>query len=486
MKALGVLIVSVALIPVAARSAHNENGQGFDVRNYGAKCDGAADDSAAIMAAVSAAGAGQVYIPAATCVAQIKISTAGESLYIAKGGTLQNPAGSSGYAITVAANNVTIEGEGTVDGNKTKLKPVCDASNNCGGVRAVNVSYLTIRDLTFTNSHHNIFATCTPQMKVLNTKQYSGLGLSGVQVGILSGSAACGVIEGPVVDGNLFDTTGADAPTTQYTVQIWGYPMYAVPGPAYRINHSRLTNNTFYKRHGLDSTELRMGQNAVVSGNLSYGGTIGISMVEQASATVTGNTSHGPTLECLESCDDLDTTFSGNVCYGDNVTQSSVHYTSFYPPGTGPGRNLSVTGDTSTGLTRAAIWAQDTSGVYLSGINAQCALFSGTANACIFLSNVVNFSVTNSLLDGKSQGVTRGIYVAGASSDGVISNNTIQNSPAGNGVFIRAGDGQTLDRVTVTGNVFKNVRYPISFGQIGNGVIGAKVKASANVSDTPR
>lgn len=59
---------SVGESPLQTRSRENSRAV-FNVRDYGAKCDGKADDSNAIQAAVRAAdGQGIVYIPAGTCV----------------------------------------------------------------------------------------------------------------------------------------------------------------------------------------------------------------------------------------------------------------------------------------------------------------------------------------------------------------------------------------------------------------------------------
>ncbi|MFZ0251666.1 MAG: right-handed parallel beta-helix repeat-containing protein [Acidimicrobiales bacterium] len=93
-------------------------GQVFNVKAYGAVGDGSTDDTAAIVAAQAAAGAGCVLFPAGTyLVGGLSIATAGQAFKIEAGAKILAKAAISGPVITVSAASVTILGPGTVDGN---------------------------------------------------------------------------------------------------------------------------------------------------------------------------------------------------------------------------------------------------------------------------------------------------------------------------------------------------------------------------------
>jgi len=94
-------------------------GQVANVRAYGAVGNGTTDDTAAIAAAQSAAGAGCVYFPPGTYLTQsgLSIATNGQMFKIAAGAAILGGVGITGPVISVTAPNVTIEGPGIVDGN---------------------------------------------------------------------------------------------------------------------------------------------------------------------------------------------------------------------------------------------------------------------------------------------------------------------------------------------------------------------------------
>jgi len=98
----------------------DNGGQTFDVRAYGAKCDGSTDDSAAFAATKAAAGVGgTIYVPARTCVARLTMDIAWQTLSIAKNGTIKQPSYTA-FTVTIAADYVTIKGEGIIDGGWTQ------------------------------------------------------------------------------------------------------------------------------------------------------------------------------------------------------------------------------------------------------------------------------------------------------------------------------------------------------------------------------
>jgi hypothetical protein len=96
---------------------------------YGAKGDGAADDTAAFARAVSAlnaAGGGALYIPAGT--------------YMLNSATLARMAN---HAYLITANNVTIKGDGA---GRTKIQ--LTETGECGFLLGRNIDDFQIQDLT--------------------------------------------------------------------------------------------------------------------------------------------------------------------------------------------------------------------------------------------------------------------------------------------------------------------------------------------------
>jgi len=127
----------LALLCGAGRSAGLPGGV-FDPLAFGAKADGRANDTAAIQQAIDAcarAGGGTVYLAPGNFLAGTLVLKSNVTLYLAAGATLWGSRNFSDYSLphllyACDAENVTIEGEGTINGNgdafwtaKFKAKP---------------------------------------------------------------------------------------------------------------------------------------------------------------------------------------------------------------------------------------------------------------------------------------------------------------------------------------------------------------------------
>ena len=94
-------------------------GQVYNVRAYGATGNGSTDDTTPIQAAITAAGAGCVLLPAGTYVVSgLTVASAGAALRLEAGATLIAKAGITGPVVTITAPGVSIFGPGVIDGNQ--------------------------------------------------------------------------------------------------------------------------------------------------------------------------------------------------------------------------------------------------------------------------------------------------------------------------------------------------------------------------------
>lgn len=126
----------------------------LDVRAFGAKCDGLTDDTIALTSAIASAALKRqpVRISSGVLLAQSKIiSSAGLTLIIDSGAVLRLKAASTSHQLSIAADDVTITGGGTLDGNST-------ANPNAGsgifiefGVRNAAIRGVVIKNSTQSN-----------------------------------------------------------------------------------------------------------------------------------------------------------------------------------------------------------------------------------------------------------------------------------------------------------------------------------------------
>src|SRR5690348_13441933 len=114
----GVLIFAAVATAAAAPSA-------FDITAYGAKADGRSNDAASIQKAIDAchrAGGGTVYIPAGNFLTGTIVLKSNVTLHLSPGATLWGSRRIEDYEpvhliYAQDAENITIEGAGTINGN---------------------------------------------------------------------------------------------------------------------------------------------------------------------------------------------------------------------------------------------------------------------------------------------------------------------------------------------------------------------------------
>jgi hypothetical protein len=177
-------------------------GQVFNVRAYGATGNGSTDDTSAVQAAITAAGAGSVLFPAGTYVVSgLTVATASASLRLDAGATVIAKAGISGPVITVTAASVSIFGPGVVDGNQeaqtatTNLDCIqFQAGADDGLVQGVVAQNAAFRGIATVGANRARIAL----NRVLNCNH-----------GGIACTATSTTIDGPVVVGNMVSLTGS-------------------------------------------------------------------------------------------------------------------------------------------------------------------------------------------------------------------------------------------------------------------------------------
>jgi hypothetical protein len=243
-------------------------GQVFDVRAFGATGGGTMDDTSAIQAAQSAAGAGCVYFPPGRYMVDgLAISTPGQTFKIESGATIILASGLSTptAVITVIAPDVTITGPGVIDGNSsaypsggngfdgvyftTTTTPSPSSADDCqiNGVTVQNVAYNGIR------------ADGVQRTKIA-FNQVTNFGHSGISSQTGSGAST---FEGPLIIGNTV-LSSASGVSTGVNVQ------------------------------GATSTEL-VNASRIIGNHVELGSTTGIvfQVFNCQYAKVTGNTGQG-------------------------------------------------------------------------------------------------------------------------------------------------------------------------------------------------
>ncbi len=150
----GIDISSSTVTATGATTARTLAAQAADVvnvKNFGAKCDGVTDDTAAIQAAINAgAGKALVYVPPGTNWCMVSGLSVPSNSHITIDGKikLSNNANATVINIATFASYVTIDGTGIIDGNRANNT----GGGLSGGVASLASSYIYVRNLTIQNT----------------------------------------------------------------------------------------------------------------------------------------------------------------------------------------------------------------------------------------------------------------------------------------------------------------------------------------------
>ena len=368
---------------------------------------GGTDDTALATAARAAAGVGGtvVFSSGTYVVTGLTASVANQRWLILPGATVKLKNGANTPVIDVTANGVTIEGGGTLDGNRANQTDATTGLNSC--VRIASRQRVRVQDLTMRDSlSHCVYIDGSSSIRILNNT-ISGSGPNGNQKQVLVYDLI-GNSSDIRICGNTIDSTnpanGCIAITT------------AVAGRILRKIHIK--------------------GNTCIVGDAGATATLGIELFTTGTAsirdaTVTGNIIEGPS--GVVSTDQLygisiggtttsATTGIRNVTVAANVVRNCP-FSSIEAVGT----NIAVTGNTA--IASGAL-----------SVNAAASVTGGMDGCTI---------VGNSLLD--SVDLSYAIHLGGGT-DGlrgcVVSGNVIRNAAAAAAIYCEG----VITGASITGN----------------------------------
>lgn len=248
------------------------------VSNYG--LIGTADDTAIVQNALNLSGNWLIFGPGTYTTTALSIP-ANKTIVLEPGAVIKAKAGIAGDLITIAGNNVTLEGVGTIDGN---------AQVNTNLINAANITGLSIRGLTFQNGGKygiNLFGNSD---LLIQNNRFVNIALTSI-LHVYSGGDVSNI---RIID-NYIDRSGtADAGGNEDGIYMSG--SVSVLRTASRIIISR--NIVIGKTtHGTGNGIELVGNNSYwpgydqcsISDNLIYGFTLGISAGSSPSMVVANN-----------------------------------------------------------------------------------------------------------------------------------------------------------------------------------------------------
>lgn len=428
----------------------------FNVRDYGAVGDGVADDSAAITAAIAAAGInGMVRFPKGIYRAHNLTPLSGQTW--CGGGTVVRPASSSLSVVAGAdLTGFTLDGL-TIDGNRSS--PAVRNST----ILLIRAIRCIVRNCTIQNVPTNNIA-CEIRGGVQSSitgNRFYNVGI-GAQVGLTSGSTdAC--VANRITE-NVFDTV--DFNPIFVTENAWS----DVVSVGYRISGMIIQGNTLrnWSDAGIESGSGCVG--TVVSGNVLEGsstGNDGILVRDNQNALIANNSIRGLSKATARgiSVVNLNDTSDRIRINGNSITGCGLNGIQV-PVQTAGVSNVDVSGNTVELCGDAGISISKVAGLALAGNTSRQ---NGKEGAYLF--QVTKASVTGGRYvdNGNAGGTYAGVLVTDVSSEvavtGVVASDT------------RASGKTQSYGVQINGNV-------TNFSVVGNMLNGNNVAAYQGQSGT--
>ncbi len=442
---------------------------------------GGVDDTALATTARAAAGVGGtvVFSSGVYVVSGLAASVANQRWVILPGATVKLKNASNTPVIDVTADGVTIEGGGTLDGNRANQSDSTTGLTSC--VRIVSRTNATVRGLTIRDSlSHAVYIDASTGVTI-DANRVSGSGPTGNQKQVLvydtTGSSTDIAITNNRIDSSG-STNGCIAITTSVAartirkVRITGnYCRVGDAGATATLGIELFTSGTATISDVTISDNVIDGNASATSDNL-YGISIGGTATNAANGVhvvaCVGNTVRNCPTAAIEVVGNT-VTCSGNSCIASGAISVNAIST------TGGLVGVSVVGNT-----------------LVDCVNLAYAIFlEGGANG-LFGTVVTGNTIRNasSASTIATAGTISGAVISGntvSASDGVAMNllGTFTDSTISDNVFDLTGTGSTIDgiligattvaRVAITGNVIK--------GAGRNGIYGLVATSDIDVKD---
>ena len=443
-----------------------------NITDYGVKCDAVTDNTDAFAAMESRAPVdGILATPAnGVCVGKYVITRAHRSLFLNAGSSIKCPPSSACDAITVNAAYVTIDGPGTVDGNRANVTSsigiqingglgashvsirgitVAHAKNNGKmhgyGIQAIDVPYLDVE---------NIHVTDTGGIGVFtNIKGYAdvpGLRLQGIQCDRTA--EGIGAMAGCIF---AYNNSGHGIGSYFYTNAI-------IAGNSVHCPIGQTGNYVCLTAQGL--------KNSIYKNNATTGSQLGHSIVSSDNVQISNNSAYAFTFYGLEMSRVTHSIARGTRCDGSDAGLAGQHCVVL----DGSTSHVAIDDTRAVSILSDVIMATPSGGAStLTDIAINGTV--GTAprgKSCIFLQNIRNFSVSGGDCDGAHLGGNYGVRLIN-SFPGRVSQ--FNGHDLEHGVAINGSNGTAIDDIAIGPDNFVNVPQPVSAAYVGGAACGTHI-----------
>jgi hypothetical protein len=434
-------------------------------QQFGAKGDGATDDTAAFTGLI-ASGAQIIYVPAATYIVNgITFNVANQQIWFAPGAMLKAKAALNGNVVTISAAGVYIDG-GIVDGNSGGVTASVGVKINA--VADVMIERLTAQNTTA----EGIFGADCPRLRIVACKALN-TGNNGIFHAI-NGTADVPDVE---VSHCLVDRSSiANTTITEGGIKLHANVAHSHVGAKVYGNTVRLpTNPTATACIGIElwaSSATGFAIKSTVTGNCTFGGFCGISISSGVTVAVTGNSVFGmqgtPQPSGIEFAGCRGCSATGNAVDGNGLGAFGIFLNNDFSVN----NNNVVSGNTLSNVSWGifntvgvgcahsgnSVFNATTNGIELTG----CTYSSASNNVIIGNGATVDGISINGSAGTSSNNAATGNTINGVTANGIHLNGTSATSLSGNNIYWTHASNNGI-------NVQSSSGFSISGGDLGGG-----------------
>lgn len=389
----------------------------INVRDFGAKGDGATDDRASINNALaSAPSGGAVFIPAASFAVSGTITVpAGKTLQLDAGATLALANSANATVVNLAGAGSTLTG-GTISANGA------NQSGGSGVTIASGATGAAVRRVTVANAY--LYGIYAPNSNYVTIEDCVVTDSGNIGIFIEASAGAAADVISPTIRHCRVDRTGKGTGVAEGGIKVHGNGTYKVLRPTV------LGCRVLMPFSPTDTTaipiEIFNGSNyGTVNDNHTLGGSMGISIDRSDHSTVVGNQVYGANVYGIELAGSKYCTVAGNTIDGKNDSGTVIMDEGISLTGSSPYSDYAaITGNTIRNYTAVGIHTR---------FNARG-------------------SITGNGIDHVNSGNTYGIHLQNANGIDIVGNHVFGNLVGLKGVL-----ADKSNDINIVGNYFKNL-----------------------------
>lgn len=428
-------------LDVAGLSSTSGVQDSIDARGYGMLADGVTDDTQALQTALTAAGTaggGSVWLPVGTVVTTGVTVPAGVWLRgQGLGSVLKLRAAANAAVVTLSGARARVS-DLKIDGNAAN-----QTTGFIAGVKFSAADCAADNVLVQDSFKYGFHAPNVDRPQIRNCRVVDSL-----YIGIYVETTGTVDVVDALVTGCLVDRASLGASLVEGAIKFHGVSgkkvlrprigLNTVVMPASPVSAACVCIETF---GGVD--------NAVIVGNATSGGTIGVSIDTSDHVNVTGNSAIGPSLYGIEVVSSDSPSISGNTISGASLTTRGIEVA-----GAGSSSSfVSVSGNTVTGCVQYGIHSQGATQIVVAGNTVNCV----GATSMVQIAAATYAAVTGNQLADAGLTTHNGVFfdtclwvtatgnvIAGTDQNGVVlfatTAVTIRSFVFGNAIDIAAGN----------------------------------------------